>query len=413
MKTIILKSLLILFALQACSNEQPVVETTEAQEPIARYLYVWARDRGNEQPDFFSVFDVDPGSETYGQLLSTVSMGMVANAHHSEHFMPEGDRLLMNGFRTGNSFVVNVADPKAPEVESHFTNAGPYTYPHSFERMPGGNVLSTFQNLGAPETGAGGLVELDPLGNFIRGTNATDPVDPELRPYSLAPVPELDRVVTTTGDMWMKMEGRSVQIWRLSDLSLLKTILLPPGPKGDEHLDVAEARLLADGKTLVVTTFHCGMYVLSGIETEEPDIQFVHSFPFESYEAGDECGLPWREGDFWIQNVEKTSSLHVLDISDPYNPVKVSELYVGEGEDPHWVSGELGGNRLALTGSGPWLDGRVVLIEMDPDSGELSFIEDFRSPGADRPGADMTRTDWPHGTNSGAIPHGVVFSRPE
>lgn len=409
----LIKIIFVLLVLPACSKEPKAVVITETSSPLARYLYVWARDRDKQQPDFFSVFDVDPGSETYGQLLSTVSTNIAAMAHHSEHFMPAGDRLFMNGFMTGNSFVVNVADPLAPAIETHFTNAGPYTYPHSFERIPGGNVLSTFQNMGAADSGAGGLVELDPLGQFIRGTDAADPVDPELRPYSLAPIPGLDRVVTTTGDMWGKLEGKSVQIWRLSDLSLLETLLLPPGPKGDEHLDVAEARVLDDGETVIVTTFHCGMYVLTGVASDEPQIEFVHGFPFESYEAGDECGLPWRYGNYWIQTVQKTSSLHVLDISDPFHPVEISRLFVGEGENPHWISGELGGNRIALTGSGPWLDGRVILLELDHDSGELSVIEDFRSPGADRPGADMNRTSWPHGENGGAVPHGVVFSRPE
>jgi hypothetical protein len=420
MKTYCLPLVLAVLTLTACSKteEQHEISTSPVPGPVmedtavlARYLYVWARDRGKEQTDFFSVFDVDPGSETYGHLLSTVPMGIAANAHHSEHFMPEGDLLFMNGFMTGNSFVVNVADPLAPAIESHFTNAGPFTYPHSFERIPGGNVLSTFQNIGEPESGAGGLVELDPLGQFVRGTDAVDPVDPDLRPYSLAPIPELDRVVTTTGDMWMKLEGKSVQIWRLSDLTLLKTILLPPGPKGDEHLDVAEARLLDDGKTVVVTTFHCGMYVLTGVDSDDPAIEFVHSFPFESYDAGDGCGVPWRYGDFWIQTVEKSSSLHVLDISDPHHPVEVSTLFVGKGEDPHWISGELGGNRIALTGSGEWLDGRVILLQLDQDNGKLSVIEDFRSPGADRPGADMNRESWPHGDNGPAVPHGTVFSR--
>ena len=422
MKSYLYTLTLVVFALTACSAGEDSIAvpmtvtptgTVEKPAPVARYLYVWARDRGQQQTDFFSVFDADPGSGTYGQLLSTVPMGMVANAHHSEHVMPEGDRLFMNGFMTGNSFVVNVADPRAPVIEAAFTNAGPYTYPHSFERIPGGNLLATFQNMGEPESGAGGLVELDPLGGIVRGSDATDPVDPELRPYSLAPIPALDRVVTTTGDMWMKLEGRSVQIWRLSDLSLLKTILLPPGPRGDEHLDVAEARVLEDGKAVVVTTFHCGMYVLTGVDTDDPVLEFVYSFPFESYDAGDECGLPWRIGDYWIQTVQKTSSLHVLDISDPHEPLPVSELFIGKDEDPHWISGELGGNRIALTGSGDWLDGRVILLHLNPDNGELSVIEDFRSPGSGLPGADMNRESWPHGDNGPAVPHGVVFSRPK
>ena len=391
------------------ASETHQSEAVTEPPALADYLFVWARDKEREQTDFFSVFNVDPESEQYGQLVSTVPMGVVANAHHTEHFMSEGNRLFMNGFMTGNSFVVNVTNPQAPVIDAHFTNAGPYTYPHSFERLPNGNVLTTFHNKGAPDSGAGGLVELDPLGNFLRGTDAADPVDPELRPYSLAPVPNLDRVVTTTGDMWLKLLGRSVQIWRLSDLTLLKTVLLPAGPRGDENLDVAEARLLDDGRTLIVTTFRCGMYVLSNIETDDPAIDFVYSFPFE---AGDECGLPWRIGNYWIQTVDTTNSLHVLDISDPRRPQLVSELFLGIDELPHWISGELGGNRIALTGSGPWLDGRIVLLELDQTTGKLSVIDDFRSPGFDQPGVDMNRETWPHGDNGPATPHGVVFSRP-
>ena len=411
----------VLLILISCSpstdkseNESRTSQTDQSEattEPaaFADYLYVWARDKEHEQTDFFSVYGVNPESEQYGQLISTVPMGVVANAHHTEHFMSEGKRLFMNGFMTGNSFVVNVTNPQAPVIDAHFTNAGPYTYPHSFERLPNGNVLSTFHNKGAPDSGAGGLVELDPLGKFLRGTDAADAVDPELRPYSLAPVPNLDRVVTTTGDMWLKFLGRSVQIWRLSDLTLLKTILLPPGPRGDENLDVAEARLLDDGRTLIVTTFRCGMYVLSDIETDHPVIDFVHSFPFE---AGDECGLPWRIGHYWIQTVDTTNSLHVLDISDPRQPQLVSELFLGIDELPHWLSGESDSNRIALTGSGPWLDGRIVLLELDQSTGKLSVIDGFRSPGFDQPGVDMNRETWPHGDNGPAVPHGVVFSRP-
>ena len=394
----------------------PVIEAAHHQEETAapsfsKYLYVWARDDDGKSSDFVSVFDVDPTAETYGTLLSTVQVGAIVRAHHTEHFMPEGDLLFVNGFRMGKTYLVNLADPMAPKIESSFSNAGPYTYPHSFERTPEGNVLATFQNRGDPESGAGGLVELDPLGNFIRGTDAADPVDPELRPYSLAPIKGLDRIVTTTGDMWMKLEGRSVQIWRWSDLTLLQTVLLPPGPRGDEHLDVAEARVLDDGKTLIVTTFRCGMYVLSGVDVDEPKVELVKTFPFESFEAGDECGVPWLSGKYWVQTVQKTNSLVVLDISDPYHPVQVSELVLGEGVYPHWISGELGGNRIALTGTGKWMDGRVLVLNLDPDSGKLTIVEDLRTPGASRPGLDMTREEWPHGKTGVAVPHGVVFSR--
>ena len=54
--------------------------------------------------------------------------------------------------------------------------------------------------------------------------------------------------------------SRVVQVWRLSDLSLIKTISLDPGPRGNEHYDPAEPRVLSDGKTVLVSTFFCGLY---------------------------------------------------------------------------------------------------------------------------------------------------------
>jgi hypothetical protein len=80
---------------------------------------------------------------------------------------------------------------------------------------------------------------------MLRGVSAANPVDPDLRPYSLAVVPLLDRVGTTSADMHGRLVGRSVQVWRLSDLILLHTVLLPPAPRGDEHLHPAEPRVLA------------------------------------------------------------------------------------------------------------------------------------------------------------------------
>jgi hypothetical protein len=60
-------------------------EATTEPTALADYLFVWARDKEGEQTDFFSVFNADPESEQYGQLVSTVPMGIAASAHHTEH----------------------------------------------------------------------------------------------------------------------------------------------------------------------------------------------------------------------------------------------------------------------------------------------------------------------------------------
>src|SRR6185503_9950627 len=153
--------------------------------------------------------------------------------------------------------------------------------PHSFARTPSGTVLATYQGPAADHRATGGLVELDDRGRMLRAASAADPLDRDLRPYSLTVVPQLDRVVTTSADMHGMLVGRSVQVWRLSDLTLLHTVLLPPGPRGDEHLHPAEARVLADGKSVMVTTFRCGMYVLTELDGI-PVAKLARSFPWSA-----------------------------------------------------------------------------------------------------------------------------------
>lgn len=376
----------------------------------AAYLYVWTGDPDADDSDFLAVIDAAPGSAGYGEILSTVAVGRSGGAHHSEHVMPEGDELVVNGFMGGQSWVINVADPLNPVVAATFEGAGPYTKPHSFERAPNGNILSTFQNMNGDTTLAGGLVELDPMGNFVRGSDAADSADPELHPYSLAINPEMDRVVTTTTDMHMAHTGRSVQIWSLSKLELLHTLPLPPGPLGNENEHPAEPRFLPDGSA-IVNTFNCGLYHLTGIDGDKPAARFIGSVPrpLDGVPGMAECSLPVIHGNFWVQTSDPTHSMIVYDISDPTTPSIVDELVFGGDNMPHWLSLEPGGNRIVMTGAGADLDGMVVLLEIDPVTGQLRVIEGFGRDGD--LGVSMRGGSWPHGNSGPAIPHGAVFSR--
>ena len=375
---------------------------------VSQYLFVWSGDLDSSDSDFLSVIDADAASATYGAIVATLPVGLSGRAHHSEHVMPEGGRLFVNAFGAGASWVVNLTDPRAPFIEASFRNAGPYTHPHSFERTPTGTVLATFQYRGEGTALPGGLVVLDSLGNMIRSSDAADPTDPELRPYSLTIAPELDRVITTTSDMSMEYVGRSFQVWSLSELKLLHTVLLPPGPHGDEHLNPAEPRFLEDGRTLIVTTFNCGMYVVHGIDTDEPEVRHVYTLP-QNVAEGEECGLPVQSGQFWVQTVENTESLVVFDLSDPDHPVVVDDFRPIDGGRPHWISKEPFGNRIVLTGGGT-LSGQVMLLQIDPTTGALSLVDGF-GDGPMPAAVSMNRATWPHGATGPAIPHGAVFSR--
>ena len=378
---------------------------------LSPYLYVWAGAEVDRDSDFLAVLDADPSSSTYAQFLATAPVGLRGGAHHSEHVMPSGDSLFVNSFTAGASFVIDLSDPTAPVVASSFSEIGEYTYPHTFERLPGGNVLATFQTKGEGNELAGGLLELDPSGDFIRAADAADPVDPEIRAYSVTPIPRIDRAVSTTSDMRVEAEGTSFQVWRLSDLDLVRTVRLAPGPAGYEHRDPAEVRLLPDSVTAMMTTFTCALYRLHGLEGEAPSAELVNVLPWSDYET-DECGISATWGGIWLQTYAHADGSWLIsyDISDPSNPVELDRLSWDREWWPHWISIEPGGRRVVVTsGEGDTLY-RVLIVVMDPETGALEFDTTFRDPGSDEPGVSFNRTSWPHGEAGAARPHGAVFS---
>ena len=201
------------------------------------FLYVWTASLDTTQPDFLAVFDVRPAPDRYGRLVTTVPVpGRNNRPHHTEHEMPADARLFANGFGSGQSFIFDTSDPAHPRLDGQFGDVAGMMHPHSFLRLPNGNVLATFQmqhdSLGVAP---GGLAELTDRGGLVRHVSANYAgVDRRIRPYSAVIIPKLDRIVTTTTDMNGEEAIPSVQLWRLSDLRLLQTFDLPQGPRGDE-----------------------------------------------------------------------------------------------------------------------------------------------------------------------------------
>jgi hypothetical protein len=384
-----------------------------ARPPMSSpFLYVWAGAEDEGDSDFLAVIDAEPASPRYGEIVASVPVGLKGMAHHSEHVMPVGDTLFVNAFAAGASFLIDLSDPYAPAVVGGFHAMGEYTYPHTFERLPSGHVLATFQTKGEGNALAGGLVELDAAGRFVRSADAGDPVDPELRAYSVTPIPALDRAVSTTSDMWGEAQGTSYQVWRLSDLTLLATVPLPHGPLGYEHRDPAEVRLLPDSTTAILTTFTCAMYVLHGLETDTPRADLVNVLPWATYDT-DECGIPATRDRFWLQTYAHSNGSKILslDISDPSSPTVLDAMTMDEPWWPHWISLEPAGDRIVVT-SGPGATlYRVLVVRLDRETGRLQLDSTFRDPGSEVPGVRFDRTTWPHGNAGFARPHGAVFSR--
>jgi hypothetical protein len=255
----------------------------------------------------------------------------------------------------------------------------------------------------------GGLAELTDRGAPVRHASASGiGIDRRIRPYSAVVIPKLDRVVTTTTDMDGDDVIASLQIWRLSDLKLLQTFDLPEGPRGDEAGLTAEPRLLADGKTVLVSTFDCGIYLLSGLDGPSPSGQLVSSFPRKKDTY---CAVPAVVGHYYLVTVPSWHAVVSLDISDPAKPREVSRAVLAEQDVPHWIAVEPNHRRIVITGYGDMMH-RIVLATFDEATGRLELDERFRDDGATQPGLRMDNTSWPHGGTSVGTPHGAVFSLP-
>lgn len=378
----------------------------------SQYLYVWAMQVRHPEArfmvgsefnaaglglgkDFLAVFEVGQSGD-FGKLVAMLPTGPATMAHHASYSMPPDDVLYANDWLGNRTAVFDLHDALHPRLVRQFGSLGNYGYPHSFVHLANGNTLATFQYSGGYEHAPGGLVEFDPSGQVVRASPAADAaLDPHIRPYSLTVVEKLDRVVSGSADMMGSESSHVVQVWRLSDLKLIKTIVLPaiPGATAKAASNANEPRVLGDGSTVLVPTGGCGLYLMKDLAGHDPSLQPVYDM------RGSQCEVPVVVGHFWVQAVQRDHRVVSLDVSDPAHPREVSRLEFPEDEHPHWIAAEPGGDRLAITGFVK-LDTRVQFARIDRQSGHLTM---------DSQSISMTR-DWPGGWKGSAMPHGVVFS---
>jgi len=430
MKRIPLTTAILIIVTLLSSTTQKINQSVLGQDKRAAkgspspYLFVWAGDDDGKDSDFLAVIDARPSSPGYGKVVATLPVGVKGTfPHHTEYEFPKESILFANGWGAGRTFLIDLKNPRKPKLTGQFTQISDYGFPHSFARLPNGNVLGTFQVKREGYEPPGGLVELDSRGRFVRASSAEVPgLDKKLLwPYSLTVLPEIDRVVTTSTEMglpdWAQPQSHTstkhehnltdthhIQVWSLKDLRLLATVSLPVPPNGRSHLNPAEPRVLPDG-TLYVNTFNCGLYRVTGLEGPSPTAEFVYEFPGAKTKL--ECAVPVVMGKFWIQTDPSLPGLIALDISNPAKPVEVSRLvFDRQYEKTHWVAADREASRLVLTGNHrSW----VLIANLDQETGKLTLDEDFHEKGVDHPGIDFDRRRWPHGATGKAVVHGALF----
>src|SRR5688572_16291269 len=375
------------------------------------HLFVWAGDPDKTGHNFVAVVDADPASPSYGKLAtSVVTDQKSAKPHHTEYEMPASGMLFANDHDANRTLILDLRNPHRPRQAGSFSSLGGYSMPHSFARLPNGNVLATFQY---PDHGGhmamggktGGLVEIDDSGKMVRSASNADPAfaDEGLLPYGLAVLPKIDRVIVTNSPMGddFLLTSNTYQLFRLSDLKLLGTHRLDPGPRLNGHISPEEPRIGPDGAAYV-HTLSCGVQRVTGMEGAAPKAKLVHQYP------GSWCGVPTIVGRYMVQSVPDIHGFIVLDIADGDRPVEVSRLVINDTYPSHWTGWDQTSRRLVVTPEKP--GHRMYLLKLDEKSGALTIDEAFRGEDG-KPGFSFAKQSWPHGWTGEGVPHGAVFSR--
>ena len=321
---------------------------------------------------------------------------------------PDGHPLFANAYTAGRSWLFDLRNPLEPRGVGEVDTVPGYHTPHSFLRVADGTVLATMQFgpedvVGQP----GGLARFAPGGRLLGVSSSADPdfEGSPIRTYALDASEVIDRVVTTSSPMDDERTSDVVQLWRLSDLTLLKTIAVPEAVSDSAWRYPFEVKFLEDDRTAIMNTFYCGFYLLTELDTDEPRIERVMVLEHPKYTW---CGVPVVIGHYWLMPVTEAREVVVLDIADPRTPIVVSRLTGDSTFMPHWAARDPGSDRVVLT-SHSEEDPRVLLARFDSTTGALTWDETFRDLATGQLGVSFKRADWPHGAGGPAMPHGVLF----
>jgi len=141
------------------------------------YLFLWTADEDRAQEDFLAVMDVSRGFADFRPSHHDPAGGREihgAPSHRARAQMPAAN-CSPNGFSSQHSFVFDLNEPEKPQLLTSFKPPAPFKRPHSYARLPNGNVLMTLQEQGSgEEVLPGGLIEVTARGDVVKTVDARD-----------------------------------------------------------------------------------------------------------------------------------------------------------------------------------------------------------------------------------------------
>jgi selenium-binding protein 1 len=386
---------------------------------------------GIEEPDFLATVDVDRESDTYGEIVHRTPMPNVGDELHHFGFNAcssachsdlKRDTLIVPGFRSSRIHIVDISDPRRPEVSQviepeEIREKTGYTGPHTVHCMPGDIV--TVSMLG-DENGdlPGGFAMLDARDFSVLGRWEDDKGDQEFM-YDFWYQPRQNTLVSSEwaapntfrhgfnpAEVAEGKYGRRLHFWDLERKAKVQTVDL-----GDDGLIPLEIRWQHDpdsrqgfvGATLSsnIVRFHSANGSWEADKVIDVENQELGGWPLEGGVPGliTDLVLSMNDRDLFFSNWLHGDLRH-YDVSDPTDPKLRSQVWLGGllGRDgghpkaegalnggPQMLQCSLDGERVYVTNSlystwdnqfYPDLRGWLTKLDRQPD-GSYALDPDF------------------------------------
>ncbi len=357
------------FADETCQS--PYMTPIKGQE---EFVYVWTLgvDGVGDESDKLVTVDVRPGSETYGKVINTYSVGGQHEAHHSG--LSDDRRTLWAGTLDDSQlYLFDIAsDPAKPRLRKHITDfveaTGGATGPHTVFALPG-RVLITATSNNRDHGGRSALVEYSNEGDYIAThwiptpdnmQGATGAEFADGYNYDVRALPRKNVMLTSSWTGWsnymrnasevmsdpvaMKRFGNSITVWNLHTRQPLKVLQVPGTPLeirwalSPEH-NYAFTHASLTSKLWLIYEDAQGEWQAKEVATvgdpEKP------TFPGSIMITNDDQYLWWQGiGD---------GTTRLLDIRDPFNPKEIYAKRIGSQINMGSTSWD--GKRLYFTSS--------------------------------------------------------------
>ena len=350
----------------------PYIAKIQGQED---YVYVWTlgvEGMGDEQDKLVTV-DTNPESQTYGQVVSVLSVGGRNEAHHSG-LSDDRHYLWAGGIDSNKIFVFDIhSNPRQPNLHKVITDfvekSGGLVGPHTFYALPGRMMISALSN-NADHGGRTGLAEYNNAGEFV--ASHWMPTDADLRGavktgqhadgygYDVRVKADSNVMLTSSFTGWsnymmdfgqmlqdstaMQRFGNTMVVWDMHARTPMKVLDVPGAP-----LEIRCAWKPENRYCFTTTALTSQVWLLYEDEDGEWQAKAVADIgvpseiplPVDISITADDTGL-------WVDTFMDGKARY-FDISDPHAPKQIFEEVIGS--QVNMVSQSWDGKRVYFSSS--------------------------------------------------------------